>query len=103
MTGDNDAEAVERAKERVFAEPDREVWVVERNPGSGWRVSAVLPTHEDAERYRDDLRTVLNNYPEEFPEEFKTDHTFRIRQGGRHSPTPMWESYPPEDKEVQGT
>lgn len=87
----------EELKRRVFAEPDREVWVVERNPGSGWRVSAVLSSYDDAEQYRDDLREVMNTYPEDFPEDFKREDEFRIRHGSRQSGTKMFEEYPPED------
>lgn len=88
---------VEEAKRRVLhTEPDREVWVVERNPGSGWRVSAVLASYDEAVQYSDDLRVVANTHPDDFPEKFKHDTEVRIRRGSRNSGTEMWESYPPE-------
>lgn len=87
-------------RNRVFSDADQDVWVVERNPGSGWRVSAVLTSYEDAKRYRDDLRQVLNEYPDEFPEEYKTEYDVKIRHGGRDSPTGLYESWPPEGGEA---
>jgi hypothetical protein len=100
--GDHDCPGepdVEAARNRVFADSDRDVWVVERNPGSGWRVSAVLADYDDAEDYAADLRVVLNNYPEKFPEEFKSDTEVRIRHGTRRSGSKMFESYPPSGSE----
>ncbi len=96
---DTPADTAQRdeVRRRVFAEPDRDVWVVERNPGSGWRVSAVLGSYEDAERYKDDLREVMNSYPEDFPEDFKSKTEFRIRYNSRRSGTKYFENYPPED------
>lgn len=94
---DRQEPAIERAKERVLSDGDRVVWVVERNPGSGWRVSAVLASWDAAEQYREDLFAVMNHYPEEFPEEFQHETEVRIRSGSRGSPTKMFESYPPEE------
>lgn len=87
---------IDEAKRRVLGEADREVWVVERNPGSGWRVSAVLASYDEAEQYSADLRQVANHFPDEFPEEFKRETEVRIRRGGRKSGTKMWENYPAE-------
>jgi len=87
MTASNDG-----VPERVFEDADRDVWVVERNPGGGWQVSAVLTSFEDAQRYEQDLRAFLNDQ-EGIPEEFQ--HEVRTRHGGRGSPTKMWEEYPP--------
>ena len=98
--GDHDCPGspdVQAAKERVFSKPEREVWVVERNPGSGWRVSAVFASYNDAEDYRNDLRVTANNYPDEFPEKFKTEDRVRIRHGSRKSGTKFFEEYPPSD------
>ena len=78
--------------ERIFEDADRDVWVVERNPGGGWRVSAVLTSFEDAQRYEQDLRAFFNDQ-EGIPEEFQ--HEVRTRHGGLNSPTKMWEEYPP--------
>jgi len=96
--GDHDCPGepdVEAAKERLFADPDREVWVVERNPGSEWRVSAVFASYDDADDYAADLRVVANNYPEDFPESFESETEVRIRHGSRKSGTKMFGSYPP--------
>jgi hypothetical protein len=96
--GDHDCPGepdIEAAKERVFTEADREVWVVERSRGSGWRVSAVFSTYDDADDYAADLRVVANNYPEDFPERFESETEVRIRHGSRKSGTEMFESYPP--------
>jgi len=96
--GDHDCPGepdVEAAKERAFADPDREVWVVERNPGSGWSVSAVFADYDDADDYAADLRVVANSYPENFPEKFESGTEVRIRHGSRKSGTKMFESYPP--------
>lgn len=87
---------LKEAKRRVLAEGDREVWVVERNPGSGWRVSAVFESYGGADQYRKDLRRVMNNYPKHFPENFKSDTDVRIRSGSRKSGTKLYGSYPPE-------
>ena len=97
--GDHDcpgAPDVQKAKRRVFGEYDREVWVVERNPGSGWRVSAVFSTYDDADDYAADLRVVMNHYSDGFPEDFKHETDVRIRHGSRKSGTKMFETYPPE-------
>lgn len=97
--GDHDCPGevdVEAAKERVFAEPDDEVWVVERNPGSGWRVTAVFDSYRAADDYTADLRVVLNSYPEEFPEKFKQDTDVRIRHGSIKSGTKFFADYPPD-------
>jgi len=97
--GDHDCPGepdVEAAKERVFADGDREVWVVERTQGTGWSVSAVFATYDDAEDYATDLRIVANSYPEDFPGRFEDDTKVRIRHGSRKSGTMMYEEYPPE-------
>lgn len=93
--GTEHPEEVQQAWDRITADADRDVWVVERNPGSGWRVSAVLASYDEAEQYRDDLRTAMEHYPEDFPERFKTDYDIRIRHGSRKSGTKMFEEYPP--------
>jgi hypothetical protein len=85
---------VQAARNRVLAESDRDVWVVERNPGSGWRVCAVLPSFEAAQRYEEDLRTVMNHCPEDFPEKYFSE--IRTRHGSRQSPTTMFDDYPPQ-------
>lgn len=81
------------ATDRILTEPDRDVWVVERQQGDGWYVSAVLTSHEDAEQYEEDLREFITTYPDDFPEEFKTENV-RTRHGGRQSPTKFFEDYP---------
>lgn len=78
--------------ERILEDSDRDVWVVEENRGSGWIVSAVLTSFEDAQRYERDLRAFMSDQ-DEIPEEFQ--HEVRTRHGGRNSPTKMWEEYPP--------
>lgn len=80
--------------DRILGDADRDVWVVERNPGSGWRVSAVLASYEDAQKYQEDLRAFMSDQ-DGIPEEFQ--HEVRTRHGGRNSPTKMWEAYPPEE------
>ena len=75
----------------ILADPDREVWVVEQNPGSGWRVSAVLTSFADAEAYEDDLR----KFNEDMETRFRSAG-IKTRHGGRNSPTKMFETYPPE-------
>lgn len=103
--GDHDCPGepdIEAARERVFADPDQEVWVVERDPGSGWRTSAVFADYDDADDYVADLQVVLNNYSDEFPERFKSETEVRIRNNSRNSPTKMFESYPPcNDRSVE--
>ena len=96
--GDHDCPGepdIEVAKERVFADSDRTVWVVERNRGSGWGVSAVFANYDDADHYAADLRVVANNYAEDFPKRFESETEVRIRHGSRKSGTKMFESYPP--------
>ena len=87
---------IQQAWDRITADPDREVFVVERNPGSGWRVSAVLTGYEDAAQYADDLMDAMNHCPEDFPEEFHHGDSVRIRYGGIRSATKMFEEYPPQ-------
>jgi hypothetical protein len=70
--------------------------VVERNPGSGWRVSAVLTNYEDAEKYADDLMDAMNHCPDDFPEEFHHGCSVRLRHGSKRSATKMFEEYPPQ-------
>jgi len=78
----------------ILADGDRDVWVVESNPGSGWRIEAVLPSFEAAERFEDDFREWRREMNDNIPDEF--EHSVRTRHGGRKSPTKMFESYPPE-------
>lgn len=92
----NSEQEASTAKSPVLADADRDVWVVERNPGSGWRVSAVLTSFEEAEQYEQDLREWHEESNENMPEELH--HDLRTRHGGRKSPTKMFEKYPPEEK-----
>jgi len=79
---------------RILAEPDRKVWVVEENTGSGWSVSAVLTSYEDAEQYEEDLREFTRNHNQNIPDDFEIK--IETRHGGRRSPTKMFEEWPPQ-------
>lgn len=92
---ENDAEAYREAADRVTADADAEVWVVQERRGDEWSVAAVLPTYDDAEAYIEDLRTFKENCPEDSPEEFcRSRASFRV--GSRHSPTKLFEEWPPD-------
>jgi hypothetical protein len=95
---ENDAEAYERAAERVTAPADEDVWVVEQNFGDGWRVAAVLGSYAAADAYIDDARDFAENCPADAPED-KCRTTVSYRHGGRKSPTKFFESWPPEVRE----
>lgn len=86
--------------DRILADGDREVWVVERSRGDTWSTAAVLTSYDDAQRYTEDLREFTNTYPDGFPEEHETETSVRIRHGGRRSPTKLFESWPPEDRDA---
>jgi len=95
---DNDPAAYRQAADRVTADSDRDVWVVESNPGSGWRVAAVLTSYEDAEAYIEDAREFSENCPENAPERHARN-TIRFRHGGRKSPNRLYETWPPENED----
>lgn len=95
MLAENDPETYEKAAERVTAEPDQQVWVVQRKRGDEWSVSAVLTSYEDAEEYVNDLRDFAENCPEGSPEEY-CRMQITTKHGSRKSPTKMFETYPPE-------
>lgn len=94
MTATDPEQEVISGKSPILADGDRDVWVVERNPGSGWRVSAVLQSFDEAEKYEEDLREWHKESQEDIPEQYQ--HKIRTRHGGRNSPTKMFEDYPPE-------
>lgn len=98
ILGENDPEAYDKAADRVTADADRGVWVVEENRGNGWSVSAVLTSHEDARAYVQDARDFVENCPEDAPESFSRS-TIRFRYGGRSSPKKLFESWPPQGGE----
>lgn len=91
----NDPEAYEQAAEKVTAESDRDVWVVQESRGDEWHVAAVLTSYEDAQAYMEDARDFAENCPTGSPERFSR-RTVGFRYGGRDSPTKMFESWPPE-------
>jgi len=77
----------------IPAESDTDVWVVEYNPGSGWRVSAVFTSWEDADKYEDDLRDFIQSDVDEY-----SPDSIRTRHGGRKSPTKFFETWPPGEE-----
>lgn len=82
--------------DRVTADGDRDVWVVEYKTSSEWKVSAVLTSYADAEAYEEDLREFITSYPDDVPERFRIDEV-RTRHGGRRSPTKFYEEWPPDE------
>lgn len=102
MLGENDPEAYQKAADRVTADPDQEVWVVQRKRGDEWSVSAVFTSYDDAREYVNDLKDFAENCPEDSPEEYCRKQ-ISIRHGSRKSPTKMFETYPPETERTQST
>ena len=92
---ENDPEAYEQAADRVTADADQEVWVVQRKRGDEWSVSAVLTSYEDAQEYIEDLRTFSENCPEGAPEEYARKQ-IAMRVGGPNSPTKLFSEWPPD-------
>jgi hypothetical protein len=95
ILGANDPEAYAEAVELVTADGDREVFVVETNQGGGWSVAAVFTSYADVEAYIEDYRDFTEHCPEDAPEDH-CRNTIRFRHGSRQSPTPLYESWPPE-------
>ena len=96
ILGENDPEAYEQAADRVTADADRDVWVVERKVGDEWRVTAVFTSYRDAEAFTQDYRDFAENCPEDTPSKYARK-TVSFRLGGRKSPKSLYESWPPEN------
>ena len=93
---ENDPDAYRRAADRVTAESDRDVWVVQEKRGDEWRVAAVLTSYEDAQAYIEDARDFSENCPEDAPEKFSRRKR-AFRHGSRKSPNKLYEQWPPDE------
>jgi hypothetical protein len=98
--GENDPEAYHEAADRVTADSDRDVWVVQKRHSESqeWSVAAVLTSYQDVRAYMDDFQTFSENCPKDSPEEHCRS-AVHFRVGSPNSPTNMYESWPPDAEE----
>lgn len=96
---ENDPKAYREAAEKLTSDGDDEMWVVQVKyaENQDWRVSAILPTYEDAQQYINDHRTFTENCSEDMPEEFGRKTAY-YRYGSRDSPTKVFETWPPGEE-----
>jgi len=95
---ENDPAAYQKAADKVTAESDKEVYVVEKryDNNQSYRVAGVLTSYSDAQAYMEDLRDFHENCPEDTPEQFGRKQVM-FRVSTRQSPNKLYENWPPEE------
>lgn len=84
--------------DRINTDRDGKVWVVGwKTSKRDWSPSAVLTSHREAAMYASDLRAFLNDKDSRIPDDYEREYEVEIRTGGRKSPTPLYEEWPPSE------